>query len=152
MAYATLTDLQAAKSDTILKQLCEVTTLTPVPAAITAALAKADAVIDSYASKVYVTPVSPVPALLTAIAVDLALVALFGRNSQRQTPEDNEKSHQESIDLLKKIAAGDIEIPGATAKTSNFAGAPHVKAVAYPDGYDAPRCGEQTLGPLATHY
>lgn len=82
----------------------------------------AASVIDSYIAKRYTTPVTPAPFFLTKINVDLVLYELF-RERAFKIPDFFQTRYDQAMQMLKDIADGDAQIPGATETTTgdNFA-------------------------------
>lgn len=72
------------------------------------AIADADAEIDTYLSSRYTVPLSPAPAIINKICVDIAVWNLFSR---RQVADDVAKErYRAAVDLLKLIAKGDVSL------------------------------------------
>lgn len=70
------------------------------------ALTDAGDEIDAYVGVRYPLPLSPVPAVLTRIACDIARFRLYDDN----TPEEVEDRYKANIDFLKSVAAGKVTI------------------------------------------
>lgn len=93
-----------------------------------AAIADADSEIDGYLSIRFSTPLSPVPALLKKLSVDISIYNLYSLSDFEAIPELREKRYNDAIKLLKSIAEGeaglDIEDTDAfatgTVVTSHF--------------------------------
>ena len=76
---------------------------------VTAAIADADATIDSYCQGRYTIPLSPVPAKIAQISVDIAVYNLYSR-SDLEMPEVRKDRNREAIRFLEKVAAGGISL------------------------------------------
>lgn len=114
MAYSVQADLQNAIGGLDrLTQLCDWDGDGVIDAGvITAAVVKADSLIDSYASKNYTVPFNPVPVVITTTSADLALVIL---RRQRQMATHDDELRWEQIagpeGWLSHLARG-IVTPG----------------------------------------
>lgn len=73
----------------------------------------ADGVIDSYISRRYSTPVSPVPPVLTRLSCDLVIYDLF-RDRNLKVPDFMQDRYDAAIDMLKDIRDGKMDLPGGT--------------------------------------
>ena len=73
----------------------------------------ADGLIDGYISNRYETPVTPVPALLTKLSCDLVVYDMF-RDKNLRVPDFMQDRYDQTIDTLKMIADGKIQLAGAT--------------------------------------
>ena len=71
---------------------------------ITAAIARADAMIDSYCGQVETVPFTTVPAVIKQHSITIAIYFLFARRSA--VPEIRRKNYEDAISHLKDIAAG----------------------------------------------
>lgn len=72
------------------------------------AIRDAAALIDSYLGVRFSVPVSPVPEVLKARAVNLAVYFLrLGRNS---VTEDVRQQHRDDIDWLRQVAGGTVSL------------------------------------------
>ncbi len=107
--YATLDDLIKQLSEDSLIQLTDddgtgaiVTTVTD------AALEAADVEIDGYLGGRYALPLDPAPAIITKMAVDIAIYNLYAR---RLGPPDHwQKRYSNVIRFLERAARGDISL------------------------------------------
>lgn len=116
MAYATSDDMVARFGEAELIRLStpEGALDGPMDAdAVTIALADASELVDSYIGRRFVVPLNPVPASIAAAVCTLARHALsLARNA---TPGDAAtRARDETSAWLKRIAAGDVTLPGAT--------------------------------------
>ena len=121
MSYCTRADIDARLSADELIGLTDNDGLgTPDETRIAQVIADADAEIDSYCAKLYVTPLSPVPAVITKLAADITVYNLYAL--RRGAPEDRKQRYQDAIALLKLIAKGDVALgadsPEEAASTS----------------------------------
>jgi phage gp36-like protein len=80
-------------------------------AKITAAIARADAIIDSYCGQVETVPFVTVPAVIKQHSITIAIYFLFARRSA--VPEIRRKNYEDAISHLKDIAAAKATV-GAT--------------------------------------
>lgn len=82
----------------------------------------AQGVVDAYAARRYITPLEPVPAVITKLTVDLAIYDLF-RDKSLRAPDFMNDRYEQAISMLKDISEGKINLPGATETASgdNFA-------------------------------
>jgi len=72
------------------------------------AIADADAEIDTYLSGRYTVPLSPAPAIVNKVSVDISIWNLFSR---RQVADEVAKErYRAAVDLLKLIAKGDVSL------------------------------------------
>jgi phage gp36-like protein len=78
-------------------------------AVVTRALADADALIESWLSARYAVPVTPVPALLTDIACQIARYRLNEDAASERVRDD----YKGALAQLKALAAGDAVLTGA---------------------------------------
>lgn len=81
-------------------------------AAVTTALSDASSLVDSYVEQRFATPLAAAPASIIAATCHIARHALaLARN---QTPGDAvTRARDEAIAWLKRIAAGEVSLPGA---------------------------------------
>ena len=106
MSYATRTDLEERYGADELVQRESV-----LPAgAVDRALADADVEIDSYLATRYTVPLSPVPGNAVRIAAAIARYRLLGD----AVTEIARKDYEDSRAWLKDVAAGRVQINGAT--------------------------------------
>jgi phage gp36-like protein len=80
---------------------------------VSAAIADADATIDAYCQSRYTVPLSPVPAKVAQLSVDVAVYNLYSR-SDLEMPEVRKDRNKEAIRFLEKVTDGKIKL-GASA-------------------------------------
>lgn len=83
-------------------------------ARLTTALADAQAEVDGYLAVKYATPLSTVPAMITAIVHDLAVARLW----RDELPESVMERQKSARQQLRDMAKGLIALPGAEALTA----------------------------------
>jgi phage gp36-like protein len=76
-------------------------------AVIEAAIADADALIDTHLGGRYVLPLESVPSVLRKLSADLAIGSLFARRRESASPQ-HEARARAAADLLAAIARGEI--------------------------------------------
>lgn len=76
---------------------------------VTAAVAKADGIIDSYCGQVESVPFVVVPAVIKQHSMTLAIYFLFARRSA--VPEIRRKNYEDAIGHLKDISTGKAALP-----------------------------------------
>jgi phage gp36-like protein len=105
MAYCNESDIQKQLSP---EQLIELTdddgNDLPDSGIIEQAIADADAEIDSYLAGRYSVPVSPVPAVIRKVSVDIAIWNLYSRRTV--VDENRKERYKAAIDLLKLVGDG----------------------------------------------
>src|SRR5262245_50425906 len=82
-----------------------------------------EGIVDAYLANKYVTPVAPVPSIITAITCDLTLHRIFAEKSA-QVPEWMDKRYDRAIKLLECLRDGEMVLPGVSGVGSlgeNFA-------------------------------
>lgn len=85
---------------------------------VAAAIADADATIDAYCQGRYTIPLSPVPAKITQISVDIAVYNLYSR-SDMGMPDIRSERNKEAIRFLEKVAEGKITLGADTPAPAN---------------------------------
>jgi Mu-like prophage protein gp36 len=130
MAYCTLDDITKALEEAAVIQLTDDENLKPtaidpgnpdhtaIIARIDEAIGKADAEIDGYCAVKYSVPLSPVPAVVNNLSVELAIYYLHGR---RSIPEKIEKRYDRAVARLKDIARG-APLPGRRTRAGPIGG------------------------------
>lgn len=88
----------------------------PDEAVVADCIAKADAEIDGYLGIRYQVPLSPVPDLIKAISVDLAIYNLHKRRPLLPTPETCRQSYVDRISFLKSVVAGNATVGASAAE------------------------------------
>ena len=77
------------------------------------AIEDASSEIDAYLSRRYDTPVSPAPAILKKLCLDITLWNIVSRRQRSEAPPVALERYRAAIRLLEKIARGEITIgPG----------------------------------------
>lgn len=110
MPYCTLTDLQQTEPASQLIQLTDDAGTGVVDATkVSAAIASADAVIDTYL-RGRVTMPSPVPQIIVMISRELSIYNLYLRRFGAALPETIDKRRKDAESKLQQIAAGTIII------------------------------------------
>ena len=112
MPYATQSDLVSRFGSEELIQLTDRANLNTIDGTVVAAaLADADATIEGYLAARYATPVSPVPALLTRIAADIARYTLHGKSAGEKVRQ----AYDDALRMLRDLSNGVAVLPGAAA-------------------------------------
>lgn len=86
---------------------------------LAAALEDASDEIDAALAGRYATPVSPAPAVLARIAIDLAVYFLFIRRRRTADPEHLERWKQARA-FLDEVASGKRDLEGATQRLAQL--------------------------------
>ncbi len=111
MTYATQQDLIDRYGPDELQQLTDrASGMVIAPEVIGRALADATAEIDSYLAKRMQTPLEPVPPLVRAHAAAIARYRLH----KDVAPEKIRKDYEDAVAWLRRAAAGEVTIDGAT--------------------------------------
>ena len=98
MSYCTLTNILNLISEATLIALTDDAGAGEVDdAKVAAAIADADATIDSYCQGRYTIPLSPVPSKIVQISVDIAVYNLYSR-SDLDMPEVRKERNKEAVD------------------------------------------------------
>ena len=114
MAYCLKADIQKEISDTELIGLTDDAKAgTMDDAKITAAIVRADAMIDSYCGAVSEVPFSVVPGIIKEHSKTIAIYFLYLRRNR--IPEARKKSYDDAIAHLKDIAKG-VAVIGTTTE------------------------------------
>jgi len=115
MAYSTRDDIKQLLPEETVIQLTDDENLKPsaidadntehaaIIARVDEAIERADAEIDGYCAVKYSVPLSPVPAVVNKLSVELAIYYLYSR---RSVPEKIEKRYDKAVVRLKDIARG----------------------------------------------
>jgi len=106
MAYCNQDDILKMIPQDELTELTADTGDTPDPEVVTEAIAKADAEIDAYLGTRYVTPLSPVPAQVTSLSVDMAIYHLYTRRSL--APMVRRRKYEAALAFLQRVASGEV--------------------------------------------
>ncbi|MGQ9919851.1 MAG: gp436 family protein [Desulfobacca sp.] len=113
MAYCTRDDLVKLLPARELLELTTDSGSEPDLAVIEACISKADAEIDTYLASRYQLPFAAVPAMVQALAVDLAIYHLYSRRSV--VPVVRQRNYQQALAFLREVAAGKAELGTAAA-------------------------------------
>ncbi len=109
MAYCTQTDMLEAISEEDLIDITDDADAGTVDTdAVDRAIADADAEINTYCAAQYDVPFSTVPAMVRKLAVDIAVYNLYAR--RRGAPEDRKERYDNTIALLRSVAAGTVSL------------------------------------------
>lgn len=104
MAYCTQEDILKMIPPEELAELTAEAGDTPDPQVVEEAISRGQAEIDAYLGTVYAVPLSPVPPLVKALAVDLAIFHLYSRRSV--VPPVRQQKYEAAVAFLKEVAAG----------------------------------------------
>lgn len=118
MTYATLQDMVAAYGTSLLVQATDRTSPTPGTideAVVAAQLGAAGALIDSYLRGRYVVPVSPIPAELARVEVEIAWFYLNGPNAG----EADRLAYDRQLRFLRDLADGRAGLTSAAPPAAN---------------------------------
>jgi phage gp36-like protein len=109
MAYIIIDDIYGVISEETLIQLTDDSNLgVPDTGKISEAIDSADSLVDGYAATRYTVPFSPVPRLIKALALDIAVYNLFSR--RENVPENRKERHANAVKTCEMLAAGKITI------------------------------------------
>ncbi len=118
MPYCAQSDITPARvSDKQLKQLTSEDGASIVSSVLDKAIAAADSEIDSYVGRRYTVPMSPVPARIRDLSVDISTYKLFQKRAATfggEVPEVYRDVYDDAIRFLELVAVGKADIPGAT--------------------------------------
>ncbi len=128
MAYCALADITATIPEQTVTNLTDDSgTGEADQGKVTAAIADADAEIDSYCAARYTVPFSPVPAVIRKCSVDVSVYNLYSRCAE-SIPDSRKERYKNAIELLKNIAKGVVtlgEVP-SPATNPESAGRPEI--------------------------
>jgi phage gp36-like protein len=128
MAYSTLDDIRKLLPEEELIALTDDEGLGSVNLSrVDEAVSQADAEVDSYCGTRYSVPVSPAPALLKKLSVDIAIHALYSRTVQSM-PEVRSERYRAAIRQLESIARGTLTLGVQEAEAAEDGGAETNKA------------------------
>ncbi|MDA3832600.1 MAG: DUF1320 domain-containing protein [Spirochaetales bacterium] len=85
---------------------------------ISRAIADADAVVDAYCQGLYTVPLTPVPAMIRRVSVDIAIYNLYSRRGD-SAPDIRQDRYKEAVRFLEKVAAGKIGLGVTTPASSD---------------------------------
>lgn len=110
MGYATEADIIALHSEDALNRLADLDgNGTRDEAKITRALDDAQALIDGYIAVRVALPISPVPAILKNLSVDIAVYRMASDGGLLS--EDMRTRYEDAISFLRDLAAGKATLP-----------------------------------------
>ncbi len=129
MGYAVQQDLVDRFGDAELKQLTDrVNGATIDATVVAAALADADAEIDSYLVQRYTLPLSVTPDVLKRVACEVARYRLYS-NQSAEASETVRNNYKDAVAWLRDVAAGRANLdPNSSAALPTSAGGPQYKA------------------------
>jgi phage gp36-like protein len=109
MSYSALSDITDDLDEEILIQLTDDEDTGAVnESRVTAAIAKADAEIDSYLSKRYTLPLSSTPEVIKKLSVDIAIWNLYSRRNKME--EVRKARYDAAVKLLVAMSKGDATL------------------------------------------
>ncbi len=123
--YCTLADIEKLLPEETIIQLTDDENLSPtaidptdethtaIIGRIDEAIAAADATIDSYCQGRYTVPLSPVPAKIKLLSVDIGIYNLYSRRDMAM-PEIRGDRNKEAIRFLEKVADGKVQLGAST--------------------------------------
>ena len=110
MAYSTKSDiLDQLDEDSLIQLTDDEGTGAVDDDKVDKAISGADAKIDSYCQSRYAIPLSPVPATILDISVDIAIYKLYSRRADT-IPEIRRDNYKDAIRFLEKVAEGKIDL------------------------------------------
>jgi phage gp36-like protein len=125
MPYCTLTDLQGVMSDSELIQLTD-DSVPPISIGqnnVDQAILRAGNLLDGYLRGRYVLPLSPVPGIMTNLAVDVAVYNLYKRKKKGAFPQAVADDYKNTLKLLENIQKGLIDIGSTRITVADTTGA-----------------------------
>jgi len=109
VAYCTQDDILDQVAEAELVRLTDDASAGTVDAdVVAAAIAGAEAEIDSYVGRRHTVPLSPVPPVVRDRAVDIAVYRLYKR--RRKANDDVRKSYEDALAWLKDVAKGLVSL------------------------------------------
>jgi len=87
-------------------------------AVINAAIADADALIDTYLRARYAVPFDPVPEAVRSISAAVAIYFLLTRRREI-VPDEHQKRYESAVRLLDRLARGEIALDAGQASASS---------------------------------
>jgi phage gp36-like protein len=119
MSYCTQDDLLEQISEAELIELTDDAGSGEVDAdVVTRAIADADATIDAHCQGRYSVPLSPVPAMIRAVSVDMAIYNLLSRKNE-EVPKSRDDRNRNAIRFLERVADGKIQLGASTPAQAN---------------------------------
>ncbi len=116
MSYCTQDDIEKFIPAESLASLTTENEDEPDAAVVADCIARADAEIDGYLGIRYQVPVSPVPDLVKAMSVDLAIYNLHKRRPLMSMPDICKMAYGDRIAFLKAVVAGNATIGASAAE------------------------------------
>lgn len=77
-------------------------------AIVDGAIINAEGEVDGYLAKRYATPVNPIPDIVKAFTVDVAIHRIYGR--RQGAPEDIEKRYSNAIRFFRDVSKGVVTL------------------------------------------
>jgi phage gp36-like protein len=111
MGYCTQNDLLKMIPLAELAELTAESGDEPDGAVVAEAIARADAEINAYLGTRYLVPLAPVPPVVKAWSMDLALYHLYSRRSV--APPVRRQKYEDTVAFLRQVAAGQAVVEGA---------------------------------------
>ncbi|MEM5788999.1 MAG: DUF1320 domain-containing protein [Syntrophobacteraceae bacterium] len=109
MSYSTISDIKNQIEDARLVQLTDDEGLGTInEARVARAIADADEEIDGYVGARHTVPLSPAPAILRKMSVDIAIYNLYSRRDE--VPESRATRYEGAIKFLEQVALGKISL------------------------------------------
>lgn len=113
MSYSATADILNQIPETTLIQLTDDNDQGVVDdGVVSRAIADADAEIDGYCGVDYTVPFDPVPSIIRAVSVDIAIYRLYAR--RKGAPEDRKTRYGAAVRFLRDVSAGRVSL-GASA-------------------------------------
>lgn len=116
MAYCTQTDVLQLIPEAELASLTTEGGDVPEAAVVIDCISKADAEIDGYLGIRYQVPLDPVPDLVKAMSVDLAIYNLHKRRPLMDMPATCRQSYTDRIAFLQRVVAGNATVGASAAQ------------------------------------
>lgn len=79
-------------------------------------VADGESFVDAYLAKRFVTPITPVPAMITQVTTDLAIFNMM-TEKQIQVPDSMQARYDRSIKTLEMLRDGEMSLPSSVAVT-----------------------------------
>jgi len=110
MAYSVSTDIINALSSDTVAQLTDDTDGTTIDQSIlTETIANADSFINSYLRQQHSVPISPVPAMVKTLSIQVASKYLFDRRTHAEDSQVKD-NYEKALEKLKQIAEHSLQI------------------------------------------
>jgi phage gp36-like protein len=112
MAYCVLADITAKRipEATLIQLTDDQDTGAVDQTVVDGIIADADELIDGHLRGRYVLPLEPVPGMVKALSVDIAVYNLYGRRSEYETPKGVAEKYAAAMKILEKIRKGEIAL------------------------------------------